>query len=59
MPTFGEHPVIAPALVAAALAALAVVALSQDQWATGILAWLDAVGMAAIAAHSRVERGEE
>jgi hypothetical protein len=53
---FGEHPVLAPAVVAFILGVFAIVAVDRGEWVTAILAYIDALGMVAIAAHSRLEQ---
>jgi hypothetical protein len=52
----GEHPVIAPIVAAGFLGLFALVALGRGEWVTAVLAYVDAIGMTAIAAHSRIER---
>lgn len=53
---FGEHPILAPMVVAAVLAGVAIAAAAQSNWVAALLAYGDAIGMTAIAAHSRIER---
>jgi hypothetical protein len=53
-----EHPLIVPMVVAFACGVIATVAVSQGAWVAGLLAYADAVGMTAIAAHSRIVQRE-
>jgi hypothetical protein len=52
----GEHPILAPAIAALILGVFAIIAFTQGARVTGLLAYGDALGMTAIAAHSRIER---
>jgi hypothetical protein len=53
----GEHPIVIPMIVAFVCGVLATVAAASGAWVTSVLAYGDALGMTAIAAHSRIERG--
>lgn len=50
------HPVLAPMLAAFALATIFVCEVSLGNWLAAMLAYADAVGMTAIAAHERSVR---